>query len=69
VTEKSIGTVTNARVARSNTVKTVSEPLDLTREITIVAATERLEIMKSAKQAGSSFATNKATSDMVKTSL
>ncbi|PKG38909.1 ribonuclease E [Psychromonas sp. Urea-02u-13] len=69
VSHKAVGTVTQARVARSVTVKTVSEPLDLTRELTIVAATERGAIAKSAQQAGSSFATNQASSVTVKTSL
>jgi ribonuclease E len=69
VSHKAVGTVTQARVARSVTVKTVSEPLDLTRELTIVAATERGAITKSAQQGGSSFATNHASSVTVKTSL
>ncbi|WP_022942970.1 ribonuclease E [Psychromonas hadalis] len=69
VPSKAVGTITKARVARSETVKTVSEPLDLTRELTIVAATERLKIAKSTQQAGSNFATNKASSETVKTSL
>jgi ribonuclease E len=50
-------------------VKTVSEPLDVSKEIQIVAATERLAIVKSSQQAGSSFASNRASSDMFKTSL
>ena len=50
-------------------VRTISEPLDLTREITIEAATEREAIAKSTQQAGSSFATSTASSEMVKTSL
>jgi len=69
IASTSVGTVTKARVARSETVRTVSEPLDLSRELTIVAATERTEITKSSQQAGSSFATSKATSETVRTSL
>tara|TARA_R110001583_G_scaffold112917_6_gene263142 strand:+ start:24172 stop:27273 length:3102 start_codon:yes stop_codon:yes gene_type:complete len=69
MTHKSVGTVSQARVARSEMVKTVSEPLDLTREIIINAATEREAFNKSTQQAGSSFATNRASSVMVKTSL
>jgi ribonuclease E len=68
-TNKVIGTVTQARTARSEMVKTISEPLDLTREITINAASEREAINKSTQQAGSSFATNRASSVTVKTSL
>ena len=69
VSNKSVGTITSARIARSLTVRTVSEPLDLTKELTIVAATQREAIAKSTQQAGSSFATNQASSVTVKTSL
>lgn len=63
------GTVSQARIARSEMVKTISEPLDLTRELVINAATEREAINKSTQQAGSSFATNQSSSVTVKTSL
>ncbi|WP_025563577.1 ribonuclease E [Psychromonas sp. SP041] len=64
------GTVSIAKgQSTSATVKTISEPLDLSKEITIVAATERQAIVKATQQAGSSFASNKASSDTVKTSL
>jgi ribonuclease E len=64
------GTVSMAKgKSTSAMVKTVSAPLDLTKELTIVAATERQAIVKSAQQAGSSFASNRASSDMFKTSL
>lgn len=64
------GTVSNAKgKSTSAMVKTISEPLDLTKEIQIVAATERQVIVKASQQAGSSFASNRASSEMVKTSL
>ncbi|MDA7746023.1 ribonuclease E [Psychromonas sp.] len=64
------GTVTVAKgTSTSNAVKTISEPLDLSKEISIVAATERLAISKATKQAGSSFASNHASSITVKASL
>ena len=64
------GTVSNAKgKSTSAMVKTISEPLDLTKEIQIVAATERQAIVKASQQAGSSFASNRASSEMVKTSL
>ena len=64
------GTVSLAKgKSTSAMVKTVSAPLDLTKEIKIVAATERQAIVKSSQQAGSSFASNSASSDMFKTSL
>ncbi|WP_413698599.1 hypothetical protein ACLKMH_13265 [Psychromonas sp. KJ10-10] len=63
------GTVSQARTARSEMVRTTSEPLDLTRELVINAATEREAINKSTQQAGSSFATNRSSSVTVKTSL
>ena len=50
-------------------VKTISEPLDLSKEISIVAATERQVIIKATQQAGSSFASNHASSEMVRASL
>jgi len=64
------GTVSNAKgKSTSATVKTISEPLDLTKNIQIVAATERQTIVKASQQAGSSFASNRASSKMVKTAL
>ena len=69
-TSSSHGTVSNAKgKSTSAMVKTISEPLDLTKEIQIVAATERQAIVKASQQAGSSFASNRASSEMVKTSL
>ncbi|MFT6925575.1 MAG: ribonuclease E [Psychromonas sp.] len=49
--------------------KTVSGPLDTNAQIIIVAATERQAITKSERQAGSSFATNSASSETVKATL
>ncbi|TEW56111.1 ribonuclease E [Psychromonas sp. RZ22] len=64
------GTVSIAKgKSTSKTVKTVSDPLDLSKELNIVAATERQSIIKATQQAGSSFASNHASSEMVKTSL
>ncbi|RBW45035.1 ribonuclease E [Psychromonas sp. B3M02] len=64
------GTVSIAKgLSTSAMVKTISEPLDLSKEIKIVAATERQAIVKASQQAGSSFASNRSSSDMVKTSL
>ena len=64
------GTVSIAKgQSTSATVKTISAPLDLSKEITIVAATNRQAIVKATQQAGSSFASNKASSETVKTSL
>ena len=64
------GTVSIAKgQSTSVMVKTISEPLDLSKEINIVAATERQVIVKATQQAGSSFASNKASSETVKTSL
>jgi ribonuclease E len=70
VTEKKVGTV--SIVTQSSTspmTKTVSEPLDLTAEITIVAATERIPFVKSTQQGGSRFATSQADSEAVKAKL
>jgi ribonuclease E len=70
VTPKQYGTVSVAKgKSTSVMVKTISEPLDLTKQISIVAATERQSITKASQPAGSSFASNHAKSDMVKTSL
>jgi len=70
VTTQQFGTVSNAKgKSTSSMVKTISEPLDLTKEISIVAATERPTIVKASQQAGSSFASNRASSQTVKTSL
>jgi len=55
--------------AVSATTKTVSEPLDLSAEIKIVAATERQTFIKSSQQAGSTFATSQASSETVKAIL
>ena len=64
------GTVSIAKgQSTSATVKTISAPLDLSKEIKIVAAKERQTIVKATQQAGSSFASNKASSGTVKTSL
>ena len=64
------GTVSIAKgQSTSAMVKTISEPLDLSKEIKIVAATERQTIVKATQQAGSSFASNKSSSETVKTSL
>jgi ribonuclease E len=64
------GIVTNNKhSATSPMTKTVSGPLDTNAELTIVSATERLAITKSARQAGSSFATNSAGSETVKAKL
>ena len=69
-TASQYGTVSVAKgKSTSAMVKTISEPLDLSKEIQIVAATERQAIVKASQQAGSSFASNKASSAMVKTSL
>ena len=68
--DKQYGTISIAKgQSTSAMVKTISEPLDLTKEINIVAATERQTIVKASQQAGSSFASNHASSEMVKTSL
>ncbi|WP_372882878.1 ribonuclease E [Psychromonas sp.] len=67
---KNHGTVSN--VSKSSTspmTKTVSGPLDLNAEIVIIGATERTTIAKSTRQAGSSFATNNASSETVKATL
>jgi len=70
VTPKAFGTVTIAKgKSTSDMVKTTSEPLDLTKEIPITAATDRQVIVKAEQQAGSSFASNHAKSEMVKTSV
>ncbi|HEY7866670.1 MAG TPA: ribonuclease E, partial [Psychromonas sp.] len=67
---KSQGTVSNLKkYSTSPMTKTVSEPLDSNTVIIIVAATERLAITKSERQAGSSFATNSASSETVKARL
>ena len=50
-------------------VKTISEPLDLSKEINITAATERQVITKAEQQAGSSFASNHAKSETVKATI
>ncbi|MEG3755133.1 ribonuclease E [Psychromonas arctica] len=64
------GTVSIAKgLSTSAMVKTISEPLDLSKEIKIVAATERQAIVKASQQAGSSFASNRSSSETVKTSL
>ena len=69
-TVKRIGTVMSAKTsAISAMTKTVSGPLDLNAEITIIAATQRHTIVKSSSQAGSAFATNTASSEAVKTTL
>jgi len=69
-TIKQFGTVSIAKgKSTSSMVKTISEPLDLSKKIDIVAATERQTIVKATQQAGSSFASNHATSDMVKAAL
>lgn len=63
-----IGTITSANtMATSSMTKTEILPLDLKAEIKIIAATKRPNIIKSASQAGSTFSTNKASSDPVKT--
>ncbi|MGB5444186.1 MAG: ribonuclease E [Psychromonas sp.] len=68
--DKNQGTVSKfAKSSTSPMTKTVSEPLDLNAEIEIIGATERTPITKSARQAGSRFATNSASSDTVKASL
>ena len=70
ITSNQYGTVSIAKgKSTSAMVKTISEPLDLSKEIQIIAATERQAIVKASQQAGSSFASNKASSVMVKTSL
>ena len=67
VTEKKVGTVSIAtQSSTSPMTKTVSEPLDLTAKISIVAATERTPFAKSTQQAGSRFATSQADSEAVK---
>ncbi|HIP76220.1 MAG TPA: ribonuclease E [Psychromonas hadalis] len=67
---KRIGTMTSAPFsATSVTTKTVSEALDLNKEISIVGATARLAFVKSDRQGGSSFATNHASSVTVKATL
>ena len=64
------GTVTIAKgKSTSDMVKTVSEPLDLSKEIIINAASERLAITKAEQQAGSSFASNHAKSETVKATI
>jgi len=64
------GTVTIAKgKSTSDMVKTVSEPLDLSKEIIINAASERLAITKAEQQAGSSFASNHAASETVKATI
>jgi ribonuclease E len=65
-----VGTVNSAiQTAKSPMTRTVSGPLDLNAQISIIAATERQAITKSDHQGGSSFASNVATSKTVKTSL
>lgn len=67
---KRIGTVMSAKASSTSVMtKTVSAPLDLNAEITIIAATVRPTIVKSSRQAGSTFATNTASSEAVKTTL
>jgi len=69
-TAKAFGTVTIAKgKSTSDMVRTTSEPLDLTKEIPITAATDRQVIVKAEQQAGSSFASNHAKSEMVKASV
>ena len=64
------GTVSIAKGKSTSTmVKTISEPLDLSKEINIVAATDRQVITKAMQQAGSSFASNHAKSETVKATL
>lgn len=68
--DKKAGTVSIAsHFASSPMTKTVSDSLDLNAEIVIVAATERKPFIKSRQQAGSSFATNQASSETVKATL
>jgi ribonuclease E len=68
--DKKAGTVSMAsHSASSPMTKTVSDSLDLNAEIVIVAATERKTFIKSTQQAGSSFATNQASSETAKASL
>ena len=70
VTTKKVGTVSIvSQLATSPMTKTVSDDLDLTTEIKIVAATERAVITKSTQQAGSRFATSQASSETVKVKL
>ncbi len=65
-----IGTVSNvSQYATSVMTRTISEPLDLNNEITIIAATTRLPFTKSTQQAGSSFASNQASSKTVKATI
>ena len=69
-TGKKVGTVSIAsHSSTSPMTKTVSDSLDLTAEITIVAAKERTPFVKSTQQAGSRFATNQASSKTVKATL
>jgi ribonuclease E len=67
---KHVGTV--SVVTQSSTspmTKTVSGSLDLSAEISIVAASERAPVVKSSQQAGSRFATSQASSETVKATL
>ena len=70
IEKKKVGTVSSVtQLAKSPMIKTVSDTLDLTSEITIVEATDRVAITKSTQQAGSRFATSQASSEMVKAKL
>ncbi|TEW43769.1 ribonuclease E [Psychromonas algicola] len=70
VAATAFGTVTIAKgKSTSDMVKTVSEPLDLSKEINITAATDRQAITKAEQQAGSSFASNHAKSETVKATI
>ena len=70
ITSNKVGTVsTVTQSSTSPMTKTVSDSLDLTAEITIVAATERIPFAKSTQQAGSRFASSQAESETVKAEL
>jgi len=70
VAATAFGTVSIAKgKSTSDMVKTVSEPLDLSKEINITAATDRQAITKAEQQAGSSFASNHAKSETVKATI
>jgi hypothetical protein len=67
IVEKKAGTVSSVTCSSTAPMtKTVCQPLDFDAEIAIIAASERTPFIKSTQQAGSSFATNSASSEAMK---